>query len=334
MNARTKRPRLAAISAASGVALLLGGIAPLLAAAPAFATSFIPYQFISKLYTEGLGRSADQGGWTNYANVFASGGCSVSTLDTVANSILLSPEFNGLGYSNPALVEVAYRALLNREPDPTGYATWNGDSMSTIVSGIEASSEFSSLASTICSTPDYHYGSNPPLALSPTGPGYSGSEAGLQSLLNAATSGSTVTLQERALVPLTTTLVIPAGVTLTTYGSPSTNTYAEMGRLARQPGWSGNSVDIDGGAHVTHTWIDGDRLRESSYDRLRFNLEILPRSGTSLTYDRIGNTSGGDQHASRRRDLDRLVLGYRDRLQPDRLVFGEPRWRLGVGRNQ
>lgn len=257
----------------------------------------IPYQFIAKSYTEGLGRAPDQSGWGAEVTYFSANGCNASTLAFQANRVLTSSEFTGLSNSNPALLEIAYRTLLNREPDPSGYASWlsylnGGMSWSTVLSRFEASPEFITLASTICNSAEYGFGSSPAFALSPSGPGFIGTESALQALLNSTPSGGTVALAGRSLVSLTSTLVIPAGVTLTTTGSPSTQQYAEMGRLSRAPGWTGESVHISGGATVTHVWIDGDRTVESSYNRDRFNIRLYGGSGTTVSYDRIGNTAG------------------------------------------
>lgn len=286
MKSRTTIPSVVA----GIVALAAIAAGSLLAPAPASATTFVPYQFIAKLYTDGLGRAPDQSGWTSAANTFTTSGCTTSSLSTVANGVLLSPEFTALGLSAPAKVEVAYRTLLNREPDASGLALYSSQPMSSITAAMEASAEFATLAGMICSTADYHFGTAAPIALGAGTTGYNGSEAGLQALLNSAASGSTVTLAARALIPLTSTLTVPSGVTLATAGTPGH--YAEMGRLVRQPGWSGNSVNLAGGGHIDHVWIEGDRLRESSYDRLRFNLQIFAGSGTSLTNSRVGNTAG------------------------------------------
>src|ERR1700754_4912252 len=95
----------AALAAAVLVVVALQGAF----ATAAHATTTIPYQFISKTYTEGLGRIPDQSGWTTEVNYFAANGCDASTVAYQANRVLTSSEFAGLGYSNAGLVEVAYR---------------------------------------------------------------------------------------------------------------------------------------------------------------------------------------------------------------------------------
>lgn len=283
---KTLLPAILAAAAAVAITFCAEAGAP----PRAVAASFVPYQFIAKLYTDGLGRTPDQSGWTSAQNTFSASGCSVSTLSSVANGVLLSPEFTALGLSAPAKVEVAYRTLLNREPDAPGLALYSAQSMPSIVSALQSSAEFSTLAGTICSVSDYGVPASASIALAAGSVGYTGPEAGLQALLSAAAPGTTVTLAARALIPLTSTLTIPSGVTLTTAGSPGH--YAEMGRLVRQSGWTGNSVNLMGGGHISHVWIEGSRPSESSYDRLRFNLQVFAGSGTSLTNSRIGNTAG------------------------------------------
>ncbi|WP_456696872.1 hypothetical protein [Aeromicrobium sp. P5_D10] len=270
----------------------VGALLQVSTSTPAQAAGFIPHQYIAKQYTEGLGRAPDQAGWTTWSNYLDTNGCSVTTLKNVSSGILGSPEFNALGYSNEAKVEVAFRAILNREPDAGGFATFNGQTMSYMITHLTASAEFATLAGTICSVPGYKFGTNPPVSINPSGAGYIGNQAGLQALLNAAAPGSTVALAKRSMVSLTSTLTIPAGVTLTTTGNPNPSNYADMGRLARSTNWAGVSVKVMGGAHLQHVWVDGARLRESVYDRERMNIEVAPGNGSSVRYVRSGNPSG------------------------------------------
>lgn len=283
---------------AGAVVAAVGLAGAVIAPVAASATTIVPYQFFSKLYSEGLGRAIDQTAWKSLETSFTSSGCTSSALTTQINSILSSTEFNGLAYSNAAKVEVAYRTVLNREPDSTGYTYWKaqldgGATYASVLSSLEASTEFSTLATSICSNVTYGWGGGAPVSLSASGSGYSGSESGLQSLLNSTAAGGTVLLQARGLVPLTSTLTIPAGVTLATTGTPSVAKYAELGRLARQPGFTGPAINLMSGAKLTHVWIIGDRELETSYDRLRFNANFKgSTSGTQFTDNRVSNTAG------------------------------------------
>jgi hypothetical protein len=107
----------AAAAASSGAAA--AGIS--LTAAQA---SYVPAQFIAKLYTEGLGRIPDQSGWASAVSYFAQNGCSAPSLAAYGQSVYTSAEYTGLQYDNDAKLLTLYRGVLNREPDPSGFANW------------------------------------------------------------------------------------------------------------------------------------------------------------------------------------------------------------------
>jgi hypothetical protein len=133
------------------------------------------------------------------------------------------------------------------------------------------SSEFTALAPRICSGvvdgsgASYYFGTQAALAVPTAGTGFAGSEAGLQSLLNdAAANDGTVALAQRALVSLTSPLIIPAGVTLTTAGGPDLHHCADMGRLVRAatfpaPAAQEGMVQVQQGAGLAGVWVDGAR---------------------------------------------------------------------------
>lgn len=293
------RSLLASIAAAAALVTALVGGAPALAQGLASHTTspaaFVPYQFISKSYTESLGRAPTQKEWSAQARYFQKNGCSAATLAVQLNKVLGSSEFTHLGYTPAQEAEVAYRTVLNREPDPSGFANMvsqlsGGTSWSTVVAGAEQSPEFAALARTICTTKNYGFGTTAPISYA-SGPGYSGDEAGLQALLDATAAGGTVSLARGAVIPIVQTLTIPSGVTLTTTGRPARQAYAAMGRLSRQPGWEGESVGLTAGSTLTNVWVDGDRTREAKFAAQRFNI-ILHGGDSVISNDRIGNTAG------------------------------------------
>ena len=96
---------------------LLGAVSPASA-------QRIPSQYIAKLYTEGLGRLPDAESLGPRQNYFAQFGCNPTTLREQGLSVLLSPEYQGLGYSNSAKVLTLYRAILSRDPDPAGFRSF------------------------------------------------------------------------------------------------------------------------------------------------------------------------------------------------------------------
>lgn len=78
-------------------------------------------QFVQRLYTIILNRQPEQSGvrhWTNYLLNQSGNG------KTTAYEFAFSPEFLMAGLSDTEFVTRMYRALLNREPEPTGMQDW------------------------------------------------------------------------------------------------------------------------------------------------------------------------------------------------------------------
>ena len=287
------------------VAIVVAGVAGIqgLTVVPAAAsTTAIPYQFIAKVYSEGLGRAPDQAAWASTESYYQANGCDATTLKYIARLALDSAEFYNLGYSNPALVLVAYRTILNREVDTTGYvgslsALNGGTTWLQLIDMIFASSEFSGLANTICrtSTPDYNFGTTPATTIEPGATGLVGTQAQLQALLNATASGGTVTLAQRAVVRVNSSLTIPSGVTLTTAGSPGPARYAEQGRIVRDNVWptfAAPAVVLQAGAKLSYVWVDGQMGDPARYLQGAPNVRVLSGTNSAVTYSRLGNSAG------------------------------------------
>src|SRR6202012_2542282 len=66
------------IAPATATAATVAGAAPV--SQTAAQASYVPAQFIAKLYTEGLGRMPDQSGWQSATTYFAQNGCSAASL--------------------------------------------------------------------------------------------------------------------------------------------------------------------------------------------------------------------------------------------------------------
>jgi hypothetical protein len=303
------------VAAAAAVAVMIipagalaGSAAPAGPASQAAAqASYIPAQFIAKLYTEGLGRMPDQGGWQGAGSYFAQHGCSAASLAAYGEAVFTSAEYTGLGYDNDAKLLTLYRGALNREPDVSGFSNWaqqlgSGVSWPTAVKLFFTSSEFTALVPRICSGvvdgsgASYYFGTQPALAVPTAGSGFTGSEAGLQSLLNdAAASDGTVALAQRALVSLTSPLIIPAGVTLTTAGAPDLHHYADMGRLVRAvtfpaPAAQEGMVQVQQGAGLADVWVDG--ARDTPGNTAPLDDVMTYGGGAAVSSDRISNTQG------------------------------------------
>jgi hypothetical protein len=248
---------------------------------------------------------------------FGASGCSATTLAQQGKAVYLSSEFTGLGYDNAAKLLALYRGALNREPDTSGFnfnmnQLSGGTSWTQVVDQFFASSEFTGDAASFCTTGSYTFGAGAALTI-PLGQGCSGqfcftggTQAQLQSMLDAAAPAhATVTLAQQVVVPITTAqqvgpprtrmagLDIPAGVTLTTAGSPAPSRYAEMGRLVRAGGLGAAAVvEVESGAKLTSVWVDGQRTSPTDHVPDSVNVETAGGSGTTVASDRLSNAVG------------------------------------------
>jgi hypothetical protein len=260
------------------------------------ALAAIPHQFIAKSYTEGLGRMPDQTGWQDAVNNFNSNGCSQPTLKAWGRTVYLSGEYSAIGYDNSSRVLTLYRGILNREPDSAGFNNWrntlNGGAVfSAVVDTFFDSSEFAALVSPICNQDGYSFGGAPPIALPIATAGFVGTQAQVQNRLNFLPPGGTLVLAQRALVGLTSTLVIPAGRTLKTFGGPNHGQYANMARLVRGTAFDGPMVQLHSGARLVNIWVDGARGAVGD-NRNALSVQLLGGTNTTVSQSVISNTSG------------------------------------------
>src|SRR5262245_32146548 len=121
--------------------LVSAGILAASLALPMWAAAAVPNQYVAKLYTEGLGRAPDQGGWQGWTGYFAAAGCWVESLRVVAHGVYESSEYAARNYSNAQRLLTLYRGLLNREPDPGGLQGWlaylnSGGAWAAVIDGL------------------------------------------------------------------------------------------------------------------------------------------------------------------------------------------------------
>ncbi|WP_437680880.1 DUF4214 domain-containing protein [Sorangium sp. So ce131] len=280
----------------------MGALAP--SGARAQATGSVPTQYITKLYTEALGRAPDQASWPAVVGAFA-GGCTVESLKRLGVSFYTSGEYTSLGYSNEARLITLYRGALSREPDSAGFASWKreldrGAPWATVVESVFSSGEFAANVGRACSA-RYGWSAAPVLDVPTEGAvGFGGgSGAALQRLLDerAAAGGGVVFLKKRAVVRATATLTIPGGVTLMTEGNPGPRRYAEMGRIVRASGFNAPLVSVASRGALEHVWIDG-RRSEIGYivpptgirDAAGYNVQAV--CDVTISETRIGDAAG------------------------------------------
>ena len=161
-----------------------------------------------------------------------------------------------------------------------------------VVDSFFASTEFFSLAPTICAN-WYPWGNGIAIDMPSGGTGFTGTQAQLQALLNGAPPGGSVSLAQSTVVRLTSTLTIPAGVTLTTVGGPTPTHYARMGRLVSSASFSSEIVKISSGAKLQNVWVDGQRGGSSNYVRDQVNILVDGNSNSSsVRHVRTSNSRG------------------------------------------
>jgi hypothetical protein len=275
----------------------------------AAAEAAVPGQYIAKMYTEILGRAPDAAGWNGALGYFQPNGCNQTTLTRWGAQFFSSAEFHQLAYDNAATTLLLYRAIYNREPDASGYELYlemldGGTPLNQVVSSFFRSREFSSLVPYICgASSSYSFatlGGGLAIRIPTTGGGgYDGlSETQLQALLYSAGAGNSVYLAQQSVVYLTAPLVIPAGVTLATYGAPTPHEHGKMARLIRASPFSGPMVEINidddprPSGVLKNVWVDGQRRKASAYVHDAINIEIYGGNGAAVEDDFIDNSLG------------------------------------------
>jgi Domain of unknown function (DUF4214) len=265
----------------------------------------VPSQFIAKMYTEALGRAPDQVGWRHYVEHFREKGCNVVQLKEIGSQFYRSEEFAADYDDNQAKVLTLFRGALNRDPDQAGLDHYvsllsAGMSWESVVNAVFESAEFGGNVAAMCDpgAPNYHFGNQPPPVLMSRGPGFSGSQSELQSSLNGAAFGSTVDLAQMAVIALTSTLIVPSGITLKTHGSPETTSYALMARLTRAATFDGPNVVIQGGGRLSNVWIDGQRHvlgyhKVAGGDGDNANIATLGGRSTQVLSNKLSDPQGG-----------------------------------------
>jgi hypothetical protein len=265
----------------------------------------VPSQFIAKMYTEAYGRAPDQAGWQRYVKYFQQSGCDGLQLSDVGRVFYTSGEFSADYDDNQAKILSLFRGALNRDPDQAGldhYASLldSGVSWASVVTDVFASVEFVGDVAAICdaAAPNYHFGNQSPPVLAIRGPGFAGSEAELQLILNDAVVGSTVEVAQKAVIALTFTLVIPSGITLKTHGSPEPTSYALMARLRRAASFDGPNVVIQGGGSLSNVWVDGQRHvlgyhKVAGGDADNANIATLGGLDTQVLGNKLSDPQGG-----------------------------------------
>ncbi|MBA3771559.1 MAG: DUF4214 domain-containing protein [Ramlibacter sp.] len=244
--------------------------------APGVLMAAVPSQFIAKQFSEALGRAPDNGSWQYYTNHFLTNGCSTGSLQAVLNGFFSSAEYTGKGYTPQEMILTGYRAVLSREPDPSGFSYWvsrfnAGATASQMVFELSNSAEFADLLGAICAGDAYRqdWGLSQAMDI--------GSGTWTQAQLEACINSNVVcSVPPRTIIYLSSTLTIPAGKVLETSGNPDRLQYARQARIVRNSGSFVNLLRVQAGAKVRNIWLSGQRhlykSAPTNIDEVRANI--------------------------------------------------------------
>lgn len=271
--------------------------------------------FISNGFSQVLGRALDLGGYNFYKDVLTASP-TAQTLKLVGSSFFNSEEFNNKNYHPFQKLTALYRYALNREADLGGM--WyhsqrlnSGTAFSQVVSEFFNSAEFNANVNLYLKR-EYDFNSAiAPLKVGIEGEGWRVSNRDeLQNLLNLATHFSdpedrTVWLAQGQTIDVTSQIIIPEGVKLGTWGTPSTSEYLKQVRLVRSSDYVDGPLVIPMGS-MQSIWIDGQRnsvnnpnWKSQNINVVTYegsNIEILDcRSENSLGFTSIAISPGADE---------------------------------------
>ncbi len=107
--------------------------------------------YVSRLYTQALGRDYDIDGLNNWCSAIAANPSRENIVDVATTGFFHSQEFQNKGLNNEEYVKVLYRTFLGREAEPNGLADWVGQldrgekTRDEILPGFANSQEFSNI---------------------------------------------------------------------------------------------------------------------------------------------------------------------------------------------
>ena len=170
-----------------------------------------------------------------------------------------SAEYLNKGYTPQESVLTLFRAVLSREPDPSGLSAYvnsinSGATPAQIATQLTGSSEFTNMIGSICSGSAYRQDLGGTQAID-IGSG-TWTQAQLQSCIN---NNAVCSVPPRVVVYLNSSVTVPAGKVLETSGNPNRFQYARQARLVRNSGSFDHLLEIQSGATVRNIWLSGQR---------------------------------------------------------------------------
>lgn len=275
------------------------------------------YQFLSRLFTDGLGRVPDGGGWGFWQNDIEKN-VSVNQLRGMGSSFFNGEEFLNKKYTTQQKISTLYRVALSREvtKGEVDNWTWQIDSgrqpFSNAVMAVFGGDEFARIAPSYLNTKYDLVGGTPYRPAAPRsnayyvrryeGGFYAVDETNgirnsteLQTVLNSLKPGDILSLAQGAIVEVTSQIVMPDGIILDTHGNPGTDEYQKMARLYRSPNYNdGNMIALLSGSALNNVWVDGQRntADNPNWKPQNINVGLLGGDGTIVEDNRIDNPLG------------------------------------------
>lgn len=280
----------------------------------------VAYQFLSKTYTDVLGRAPDAGGW-NYWQGEIERDRSLDQVRRVGASFFNGDEFLGKSYNTKDRLAVLYRVALSREADLGGVNYWASQvdsgvrSFSDVVFNFFWGEEFNSIGSMYTqgkyefrggtpyrpeiSQPAYRIGvkrssNSYEWSDGPQGVQITNSKQ-LQALLNSSRVGTRIMLPQRSLIEVTETIVTPWGVSIYTDGATFPDEYQKMARFVRSPSFTdGAMIAVSEASSLNFVWVDGQRskINEPNFKPQNINVGLLGGMGSSIISSRVERAMG------------------------------------------
>ena len=207
-------------------------------------------QFITKLYTEGLGRAPEGSEYAAMAEEIRVLGIDPGTLKALTADFFGSDEMKAQGYTKTEAAFAAYRAVLNRDPSPAEIEAFDDTALSSSAAALTDKAEFRTMIGRIIEGP-YSFGKASAKA-STGGPVYTAAE--VNEMLSA---NKVVSLPQNSLILCDECVNVGPGKVLTTEGQPEN--YLRMARFLRTKVYGEAVINLSDGATLSHVWVDGNR---------------------------------------------------------------------------
>ncbi len=215
-------------------------------------------QYVTKLFTEGLGRGPEANEYLYYMQQIEENGCNAETLSAITEQFFSAKAFLSLKLDPAYEVMAVYRAVLNRDPTPAEAQDYAARVTQEKAVGIALSllqtDEFAALLPGILQGA-YYWGTNS-TEYSPGGVVLTGGQ--FKNKISQAGSSGILELEPGTLVLLGGGVTIPEGMTVTTRGNPTH--YTQQARILRTKNNTERMVSLQKNAVLSHVWVDGNRL--------------------------------------------------------------------------